>query len=416
MPRARRAVVIGGSVGGLFAANLLRRAGWDVVVFERTVGELASRGAGIGMTQELVAVMQRVGAELDATMGVEVPSFIWVDRNSRVLHEEHRYQVTSAWARIYRPLKDALPQECYRSGMLLDHVEQDERRVTAIFADGSRADGDILIATDGAHSTVRSELLPEVEPRYAGYVAWRGMVEEPDVPRADRALLFEHIAFCFPDGEMLLSIPIPGHDDNTRRGARRCYFVWYRPADYEDCLPDLCTDATGKRHGVSIPPPLIRAEVVDELRARAQAVLASEIARIVVKAAQPMLQPIFDLESPRMVFGRVALLGDAAFVARPHVVAGVTKAALDAQALADALEAKDGDMQTALTLYDRTRRQFGCEIVRHARYLGAHLEAQPDRVQKRAGSVRPELIMRDYGAPQLFRNPDWGAITHRTAS
>jgi len=403
-------LVIGGSVGGLFAANLLHRVGWDVVVFERTVGELASRGAGIGVTLELLTVMQHVGIELNATMGVAVPSFIWLDRNSRVLHEEHRHQVTSAWARIYRPLKDALPRECYRSGMVLDHVEQDEGRVTAIFADGSHADGDVLIAADGAHSTVRRELLPGVEPQYAGYVAWRGMVEEPDVAPADRGLLFEHIAFCFPDGEMLLSIPIPGHDDNTRRGARRCYFVWYRPVDYERCLPDLCTDATGKHHGVSIPPPLIRAEVVDELRARAQAVLPLEIGRVVLKAAQPMLQPIFDLESPRMTFGRVVLLGDAAFVARPHVVAGVTKAALDAQTLADALEAADGDMHAALAHYDRTRRQSGCEVVRHARYLGAHLEAQPGRSEKREASVRPELILRDYGAPHLFRNPDWGAV------
>ena len=45
--RARRALVIGGSLGGLFAANLLLRAGWDVQVFEHSRGDLVSRGAGI---------------------------------------------------------------------------------------------------------------------------------------------------------------------------------------------------------------------------------------------------------------------------------------------------------------------------------------------------------------------------------
>ena len=55
---------------------------------------------------------------------------------------------------------------------------------------------------------------------------------------------------------------------------------------------------------------------------------------------EPILQPIYDLESPRMAFGRVAILGDAAFVARPHVAAGVSKAADDAAALAAALQAE----------------------------------------------------------------------------
>ncbi|WP_368735033.1 FAD-dependent monooxygenase, partial [Serratia marcescens] len=67
-------------------------------------------------------------------------------------------------------------------------------------------------------------------------------------------------------------------------------------------------------------------------------------------------QPIYDLESPRLAFGRVVLLGDAAFVARPHVGAGVTKAALDAACLADAIAAADGMLEPALARYDIERR------------------------------------------------------------
>jgi 2-polyprenyl-6-methoxyphenol hydroxylase-like FAD-dependent oxidoreductase len=112
---------------------------------------------------------------------------------------------------------------------------------------------------------------------------------------------------------------------------------------------------------------------------------------------------MFDLESPQMVFGRVALLGDAAFVARPHVIAGVTKAALDAQGLTDAVAGSGGDLTAGLARYDRERRAFGSSIVAHARYLGAHLQSQA------SGEVppapRPELILRDYGAPHLLRDP-----------
>jgi 2-polyprenyl-6-methoxyphenol hydroxylase-like FAD-dependent oxidoreductase len=112
---------------------------------------------------------------------------------------------------------------------------------------------------------------------------------------------------------------------------------------------------------------------------------------------------MFDLESPQMVFGRVAVLGDAAFVARPHVIAGVTKAALDAQGLADALAGSGGDLAEGLARYDRERRAFGSSIVAHARYLGAHLQSQTSGEPPPA--PRPELILRDYGAPHLLRDP-----------
>ena len=93
-------------------------------------------------------------------------------------------------------------------------------------------------------------------------------------------------------------------------------------------------------HAISIPPPLIRREAIAEMRADAERLLAPQFRQIVRLIEEPILQPIYDLESPRMAFGRVAILGDAAFVARPHVAAGVSKAADDAAALAEALRRK----------------------------------------------------------------------------
>ncbi len=107
-----------------------------------------------------------------------------------------------------------------------------------------------------------------------------------------------------------------------------------------------------------------------------------------------------------MIFGRVALLGDAAFVARPHVIAGVTKAALDAQGLADALA--EAGLDRALDRYDQERRSFGRQIVTHARHLGAYVEtgascakAIPMRILIRT----LDAVLRDYGAPHLLRDP-----------
>src|SRR5262249_30524685 len=233
---------------------------------------------------------------------------------------------------------------------------------------------DRRVAADGIASTVRRQLLPGTEPRYAGYIAWRGVVEERDTPATLQARLFEHLTFCFPAGELLLAMPNPGAGDDTRPGKRRYYFVWYRPVDYEKSLPDLCTDASGRRHGVAIPPPLIREDVLRDLRTSAARALPADLAAVVARAALPLLQAVFDCESPRIGVGRVALLGDAAFVARPHVAAGVTKAALDAQSLVDAL-ASAGNVEDALRQYDRDQRSFGSRLVTRGRELGAHLEA-----------------------------------------
>ena len=395
-----RALVIGGSLAGLFAANLLRTIGWDVAVFERSRGDLSDRGAGLGAQPELFAVMRHIGIRLDNSIGVEVSSRICLDRNGNTLCEVPLREVGTAWDRIYRALKHALPPECCRPGMIFERLEQDEHKVTALFADGSRAAGDLLVGADGVHSAVRQQLMPELKPRYAGYVAWRGVVQETDVPPPFHDLLLHHMTFCFPANAMVLSMPVAASADSRRHG-RRCQFVWCRPVDHEMTLSQMCTDAAGRGHGGSIPPNLIRRELLSELRATAKASMAPQVAWLVAHAAQPILSPIFDLQSPQVVFGRVALMGDAAFVARPHVGTGVTKAALDAQSLAEALAASHGDLAAGLKRYDSDRRRFGNWLVARGRRIGDHVEAQLRQSEPNdCGGLDPrhEVIMRELGA------------------
>ena len=395
-----RGLIIGGSVGGLIAGSLLRSVGWDVTVFERTVGDLAGRGAGLGISAELLAVMRRIGAPFEPSAGVAHSAYVWMDEAGGIVFEHRRPTVGSTWTRIYRPLRDILPARCYRQGMSLERVEQRPGSVTAAFADGTRVTGDLLVAADGVFSSVRAQLVPEVAPRYAGYVAWRGIVEERDVPDATRRIIADHLVFCFPEGEMLLAMAVPGAGEDMRPGHRRIYFIWYRPVA-RDALADLFTDPAGRNHGMSIPPPLIRDRFVREMKARAGAVLPPAVAEIVERAAQPLLQAITDLESTRLSFGRVAIMGDAAFVARPHTAGGVSKAALDAQCLADSLAAAPGDVPAALARYEETQLDFGSRLVAHSRHLGAALEGAA------RAAVRDERrIIRDYGAPGLLRDAD----------
>lgn len=402
MTARRRALVIGGSVGGLFAASLLRAIGWDVAIFEKTQGDLAGRGAGLGLSAELFAVMRRVGARLSPSTGVAVSSLLWLDRSGAVVQQMPRPWLTGAWSRIYRPLRDAVPDELVQAGRTLARVEQHGDGVVAHFADGGREEADLLVAADGVHSTVRRQFLPEIEPRYAGYVAWRGVVEERELSPEAHALLSDGIAFSFPEGEMSLSTPIPGQDDDVRRGHRRYYVIWYRPAEPERRLRDLLTDSSGRYQGYAIPPPLIRPDHIAAMKADAAALLPPVLAAIVARVAQPLLQAVTDLEVPRLVFGRAALMGDAAFIARPHVAAGITKAALDAVALAEALAA-EGDIGRALARYEGERLAFGRSLVAYSRYLGAAALA-PESARD------PGRVMREYGAPHLLRDADPAAI------
>jgi 2-polyprenyl-6-methoxyphenol hydroxylase-like FAD-dependent oxidoreductase len=370
----RRALIIGGSLGGLLAAHLLRDAGLDVVVFERNAEDLTGRGAGISTHPQLIDILARLGIDFDESMGIKVDTVVCLDRHGHTYLREPTARTMSSWRRLYRSLRDALPSERYRLDMSLSRVEQDAHGVTAVFADGTRVIGDLLVGADGLRSTVREQFLPGLTPNYAGYVAWRAMLDERDIPADIHAELFERYTFCLPDGELLLAYAVPGRNNETQPGRRAYNIVWYRPTDPDRALVDICTDATGRCHGTAIPPPLIRPEVTAAIKATARALVAPQVAEIFARTPQPFFQPIFDLESPQTVFGRVALLGDAAFVARPHVGAGVTKAALDAASLAEAVQ--DADLAAGLQRYQRKQRPFGSGLVALGREEGAYLSAQ----------------------------------------
>jgi 2-polyprenyl-6-methoxyphenol hydroxylase-like FAD-dependent oxidoreductase len=388
----RRALVIGGSLGGLIAAHLLRSTGWDAVVFERNAEELASRGVGLGTHPQLIAILKRAGVDFDESMGITPPKAVCLDGSGKIMIERPTARTLSGWSRLYRALLDALPPQSYRLGKKLTRVAQDADGVSAIFADGTSERGDLLVGADGIRSAVRGQYLPQVEPVYAGYVAWRAAIDEADVPLDLWREMVELYAFCLPEGEQLISYAVPGRDNDTAIGRRAYNIVWYRPVD-RDALTDICTDADGRHHANGIPPPLIRPDVIARIKADARALIAPQVAEIFARTV-PFFQPIYDLVSPRLVFGRVVLAGDAAFVARPHAGAGTTKAALDAACLADSIRDAGDDLDSGLKCYERMQLPFGKAMVELNREEGAYLSAQLKPKEQRTAAE----LNRDIGA------------------
>lgn len=398
MGQRRRALVVGGSIGGLLAGNILVRAGWRVDILERVREGLSSRGAGIARHPEMGAIMRAAGIAHEDLSGIEVDGRTAYRRDGSVIAFYRYPQVLSAWSRAFDPLHAAFPAERYHLGREVAAVGQDGDGATVTLADGERLTADLVIGADGFRSLVRSVVSPGAGPRYAGYVAWRGMLPERELPPPLRGDLLDRFAFCFPRGSQLIGYPVTGLD-GAGPEERQYNFLWYTPVREGEELDDLLTDETGTTHAYSIPPPLIRPDHIRRLREQAQALLPPQFAEVVAGARRHLVQPIYDVMSRRIVDGRIALVGDAAFVARPHVGVGVLKAGEDALALATCL-AQTASVPEALAAYERARLGPGRDAVELGRYLGAFIERGLDGPESDPGlDLTPEKIIRISARP-----------------
>lgn len=358
------------------AANLLARQGHAVTVLERAVGPMDGRGAGIVTHAALIEGLVRCGMPADFSLGVPIAGRITLGSDGAVLGQMALPQVLTSWSLLYSLLRDLArqaPTIAYRQGVTVQSVTQNDDGVRVHCADGP-IEADLLVAADGIRSAVRQQLWREVQPQYAGYVAWRGLCEEAVLSRGTRERVFERFGFCLPPGEQLIGYPVAGPGNVTAPGHRAWNFVWYRPAPAPQRLDELLTDADGVHHSQGIPPHKVSWREVARMREDARRLLAPAFAEITEKCAQPFLQPIFDVASEALAMGRVALLGDAAFVARPHVGMGVTKAMQDALALAQAVQ-RHGAVPAALAAYESERLPLGLAVVQRARRLGSYMQA-----------------------------------------
>jgi 2,6-dihydroxypyridine 3-monooxygenase len=361
--------VVGGSLGGLTAALVLRDLGCDVTVYERSSATLQARGAGIAVLDETLRYpVERLGIPA----GQISSSTEWIrflERDGTIGHEQRHHYRFSSWNTIYRTLLDALDPERYVLDREMSTFASDVDGVSVRFADGDEIRADLLVCADGINSVSRQAMLPEVAPRYAGYVAWRGVLAEADLSAASFQALHDALTYqLLPDSHILV-YPIPGLDGAVDEGRRLMNIVWYRNVP-EDELPALLTDRTGRPRTVSLPPGAARDEVIAEMRDFAAEHLAPPIAEVVTGIPEPFVQAVFDIDVPRMVSGRACLLGDAAFAVRPHAAAGTAKAAEDGWVLARELQRTGGDVPAALAAWEVRQLALGSGLLARTREIG----------------------------------------------
>jgi 2-polyprenyl-6-methoxyphenol hydroxylase-like FAD-dependent oxidoreductase len=370
-PHERRAIVIGGSIAGLFVGAFLRRIGWRVDVYERSSIELLGRGVGIFAAHlELLEALDKCGAGT-VDIGVIVYKRITFDRKGSVIAEKPQLQIVTSWDRLRQVLLKANDRQRYHFGHVFERVDQDGSSVQVYFANGRSERADLLVGCDGFRSSVRAQLAPEAQPIYSGYYIWRGAPNESDLSPETRRTMFPYFSFFLADGLQALGYPISGVDDELRAGHRRYNFGWYRVADIAK-LRLMCVDNDGRQYEFGVPPPLVRKDLIREMRAEAESQLPPQYLDCLQHIDQPFFTPVYDFCSPSLAFGRVALVGDAASTPRPHLGFGVSKAGAEAQALAEALSNYD-DIERALAAYNSMRQLISTRIVSHGRKLGMQL-------------------------------------------
>jgi salicylate hydroxylase len=376
MPRdPLRVVVVGGGIGGLFAANALIAHGLEVALYEQAPA-LGEVGAGVYITPNAVRQMARVG------LGPAVERW-----GARVGPKSHYFrhdgspiapvQVTdvSGWnatfgmhrADLVDFLAAALPAGVVRCGHRATGVEQADDRVRVRFADGAFAEGDVVVGADGIHSELRPHVFPPSKPVFHGTVAYRGLVSRerlPDWPM-DRWQMWagprkHFLVFPVRHGEMV-------------------NYVGFVPADAE----------MKESWSAGGDPDVLRGEFEGWDR---------RIGHVLKQVDKCFRWALYDREPlPTWSKGRLTLLGDAAHPMLPHLGQGANQSIEDGMALATILSRVDnGTVPQALMAYERLRRERVAEVQLGARKHGLRVDSMVDDLARRDAELAAHAEFRKH--------------------
>jgi 2-polyprenyl-6-methoxyphenol hydroxylase-like FAD-dependent oxidoreductase len=317
----------------------------------------------------LIKALQAARAQFDpATLGVNTDRRFFNTRDGQILAEAVVPQQMTTWARLLKTLLLAFPTDRYHLNQAVTRViDGDAHQLAQVeLSDGRVLQADLVIAADGHRSEVRRKVFQAPALAYSGYVAWRAMMRRDQLSPEAQQFIGDGFGFQQSPGQQMVGYAVLSPEDE-QVGVN---IVWYRRTD-ADRLRDILTDAQGVHHPEGIAPHLLRADVLDQIRQDAFDLLHPAWSQVVRQTPEILVQPINDGWCDRMAVNRVAMVGDAAFVVRPHVGQGVVKAAGDALALVEQLQRHAQDILAALAAFSAQRVPMGHLAVKMARQLGA---------------------------------------------
>ena len=365
-----RAFVIGGSLGGLTAALVLRDQGWDVDVLERSPNPLEGRGTGIVLHPSTVRyLVERVGKSID-DIGLPVHRLQYLDADGSIADERPCAYRFASYVELYRGLLDVFGTERYHLSSELARLKSRGDAATLSLTDGQTLAADLVVCADGIRSTGRRIMVPDAYPRYAGYVTWRGTIDSDELSGRTASTLLDAFTYRILPSGHLLSYPIPGPN-----GSVLFNWLWYQNFAPGARLTDLLTDRGGVRTELTVPPGSVQTRHIEKLYSAADSDLPASLAEVIRRTAEPFIQVIVDLEVPRMALGRCCLIGDAAFALRPHIGVGTAKAADDAWQLGTALQGTSAScIPNRLKAWETQQMPVARRALHRARVAGRTLQ------------------------------------------
>ncbi len=353
-----KVVIVGGGIGGLFAANALVARGIQVSVHEQAP-ELGEVGAGVFLTPNSIRHLQRVGlGPAVEKAGARVGFGSQYMRHDGVPIAPVQVTDSAGWnaafgmhrADLVEILATALPRDMVHTGHRCTGYEQSADVACVSFANGAVAEGDVVIAADGIHSELRHEITPPSHPVFSGSVAYRGVIPHDRIPGWPN----ESWLMWLGKGKHFLTFPL--------RARQLINYVGFVPADEE------------MKESWSAPgdPDLLRREFSG---------WDPRIELLLGQVSATFRWALYDREPlPTWSRGRLTLLGDAAHPMLPHLGQGANQSIEDGMALATILaRANRKTAATALLAYEGLRRERVGSIQRGARENGLRYDsANPD--------------------------------------
>jgi 2,6-dihydroxypyridine 3-monooxygenase len=354
--RYLKVIVIGGSLGGLFTAIALRHINCDVEVFETSSVEMKDHGAGIVLQMETVNFLKEHKIIPKDGTAVSIPVFKrqYLRKDDTIESEVPTLQLMTSWELLYRLLKGAFPEKLYYNKRRMTSIEQKKDEVIVYFK-GDQKDKTchLLVGADGAGSTIRHQLLPQILPSYAGYVVWRGLVNENKVNSKVLDTFSNKFTFFIGKKTHILCYLIPGPNGELSEGMGWLNWIWYANTSLKNgTLKKVMADKNGVVRALSVPAGMVNEDIVKEQKIIAHDTLPNSFQHLVFATKEPFIQAIYDQSVPKMAFDRICLIGDTSFVVRLHTAAGTSKAAKNAVALAKSLQQYRGDVNTALKMWE----------------------------------------------------------------
>lgn len=364
-----KAIVIGAGMGGLSAGLALRQAGYQVEIYDR-VKELRPAGAAISLWSNGVKVLNYLGLGKEiASVGGQMDRMAYYSFTGEKLTDFSLQPLIDEVGQRPYPVARTDLQNTLLKAFGVDQVqlnskciavEQDTDSVTAIFEDGRKTTGDVLVAADGTHSILRSYVLGQaIDRRYVGYVNWNGLVpaSEDLAPKTSWVLYV---------GEHKRASVMPVAGD-------RFYFFIDVP------LPK----------GTVSQPETYREELSSFFKGWAEPV------QTLIQRLDPFKTnrvEIHDIEPLQtLVRGRVALLGDAGHGTAPDLGQGGCQAMEDGFVLASYLKTTTLSVADALKRYEAARKDRVADVINRARKRSDVTHGKdPEKTQQWYESLKSE--------------------------